>query len=89
MLVIVAVVAQVLPVAAIGWVVVVVAVPVMDGQEIDVGLIELAAAFGADLTVDLQRFRPVVGVAVRFAAQPLEDGCSLIGAGKGDGSGAS
>jgi len=33
-----------------------IAIPVVDGQQMDVGGIEFAAAFGADRTVDFERF---------------------------------
>lgn len=54
MLVVVAVTAQVFPIAAIGRIVVVVAVFVVDRQLIQGGAIKLAAAFGADRPMDLQ-----------------------------------
>jgi hypothetical protein len=50
-LIIVAIGAEVFPVAAIGWIIVVVTVAVMHGQEMEIGLIELAGAFGADPSV--------------------------------------
>jgi len=61
-----------------------IAVLVVNGQEIDARLIKLSAAFGADRAVNLQGFRPVVGVIVNLAAHLFEDGSGLIGAGKGD-----
>jgi hypothetical protein len=89
MLVIVAVVAQVFPVAAIRRVIVMIAVPVVDGQQVYAGGIELAAALGTDRAVDFERFRPVIAVIVNLAPHPLEDGGGLVGAGEFYGSGAS
>src|SRR6266702_3026848 len=62
----------------------VITVLVVNGQLIQVGGFKHAAAFGADRAVDLQRFSPVVGVAVRLSAHLFEDGGGLIGVGKGD-----
>lgn len=45
--------AEVLPVRAVGRVVVAVAVLVVDSQDVPVLLFELTAAFGADQSVDL------------------------------------
>src|SRR6267143_4347795 len=62
--VVVAVQAQQLPVAAIGRVVVVIVVPVVDGQFAHVGARELAGAAPADPWVDLQRLFPVAAFAL-------------------------
>lgn len=62
-------------------VIVVIAVLVVNSQQVKSGRIKLAAAFGADRAVDLQRFRPVVGVIVNPVPHPFEDRGSLIGAG--------
>jgi hypothetical protein len=53
--VLVAVHAEVLPVAAIGWIVVMVAVAVVDGQQMERVGLELARALGADPAVNLER----------------------------------
>ena len=66
----------------------VITVLVMNCKEIEVGLIELAAALGADRTVDFERFCAVVGVAVNLAAHFFEDSSCLSGAGEYDSSGA-
>src|SRR5690348_16849364 len=63
-LVVVAVRAQVLPVRAVGWIVVVVAVPVVDGQQVEVRGVELARALRADPPVQLERARAVVAPAL-------------------------
>src|ERR1043166_3908570 len=55
MLVLVAVRAEVLPIAAVGRIVVVVAVFVVHREQMQVGLIELARALCANPSVDLQR----------------------------------
>jgi hypothetical protein len=88
-LVVVAVAAEILPVAAVWRVVVVVAVTVMHGQQVDAGAIELAAALGANRAVDLQRFCAVVAVAVHLAPHPLYEGGGFCGAGEGHCPGAS
>lgn len=38
----------------------VIAIPVVHGQQIEIGHIELAAALGADCTMDAERFSAVV-----------------------------
>ena len=58
----------------------VVAIFVVDGQEIQAILLELAATFGADRTVYFQGFRPVVGIAVNSAAHLFDKRCRLFGA---------
>ena len=87
MLVLVAVDAEVFPVAAVGRVVVVVAVLVVDGQQVQAGRVELPAALGADRAVDLDGFGPVVGVVVDAVPHAFDQGFGLFGAGEGDGSG--
>ena len=52
--------AEVFPVGPVGWIVSVVAVLVMDRQEMAVLILELPAAFGADQAVYLQGLFPVV-----------------------------
>jgi hypothetical protein len=54
MFIIVAMGAEILPIRSIGGVIVVVAVPVMYGQEVEARLIELTTALGADRAMDLQ-----------------------------------
>ena len=71
--------AEVLPVRAIGRVVVMIAVLVMDSQQVEAGRIKLAAAFGADRAMDLQRFSPVVGVIVHLAAHLFDKSRRLFG----------
>jgi len=66
-----------------------IAVLMVDGQQLDACCIKFTAAFGADRSVNLQRLRPVVGVAVHLTAHPLEYGSGLIGVGEGDCTGAS
>ncbi|OGR26004.1 MAG: hypothetical protein A2X83_12385 [Desulfuromonadales bacterium GWD2_54_10] len=61
-----------------------VAVPVVDRQLVQVGAIELAAALGADRTMDLQRFRAVVAVAVHLVPHPLDKGFRLFWGGEWD-----
>jgi hypothetical protein len=89
MLVIVAVNTEVLPVRPIGRVILVIPVPVMYCQQVEAGLIKLPAAFGADRSMDLERFCPVVAVTVNLSPHPREYGSGLIGAGECDCSGAS
>ncbi len=67
----------------------VITVLVVNSQQIQTGRVKLAAALGADRAVDLQRFRPVVGVAVNLAAHLFKEGGSLIGAWESDCSGTS
>ena len=67
MLVIMAVDTQVFPVAAVLGVVVVVAVLVVDGQEVQVFTLKFTAALGADPAVDLEGLLAVTGVG-RFVA---------------------
>ena len=57
--VVMAVQAQQFPVAAIGRVVVVIMVPVMNGQLTKVGVCEFAAAAAADPRIDLERLLSV------------------------------
>src|SRR5688572_14924236 len=69
--------AEVLPVAAVGRVVVVIPVLVMDGQQVEVLLVELARAAGADPAVDRERpcaviLRPRPGGALRVADDLLD-----------------
>ena len=85
MLVLVAVGAQVFPVAAVGRVVVVVAVLVVDGQQVQVGLAEFPAALGADRAVDSDGFHAVVAVVLNLAPHALDERGRLRGAGEGDG----
>jgi len=59
-LVVVAVDAEVFPVAPVRGIVVVIAVPMMDGEKPEVVLVELATAFGADPAVELKRPLPIV-----------------------------
>jgi hypothetical protein len=60
MLVIMAVGTEVFPVAAILGIIEMVAVPVVDSKKVQILLGKLAAAFGADPPVKLQRTLPVV-----------------------------
>jgi len=71
--VVVAVQAQQFPVAAIGRVVVVIVIPVMDGQFTHVGARELAGAAPADPRVDLQRLFPVAPFALLGRAPGFGD----------------
>ena len=61
--VIVAVQAQQFPVAAVGRIVVVIVIPVVNGQFSQVGARELAGAAPADPGIDLQRLLPVAELA--------------------------
>jgi len=72
-LVLVAVDAQQLPVAAVGRVVVVVAVAVMHGQLLHVGARELARAAAADPRIQLQRPLAVRSLALLAGAPRLGD----------------
>ena len=89
MLVVVAVAAQVFPIAAVGRVIVVVAVLMVDRQLVQGGVIELAAALGADRAMDLQRFCAVVAVTVHLSTHPLDQLICLFNAGQGYSSGPS
>ena len=60
MFIVVAVNAEVFPVAPVFRVVLVVAVPVVDGEEVEVVKLELPAAFGADPAMKLQGAFPVI-----------------------------
>src|SRR3989442_9497201 len=66
--VVVAVQTQQLPVAAIGRVVVVIVVSVVDGQFAHVGARELSGAAPADPRVDLQRLFPIAPFALLGSA---------------------
>src|SRR6266567_1541148 len=77
-LVVVAVGAEVLPVAPVGRIVVVVAVPVVDGEELEVVLIELPAALGADPAMELERALPVVFVARLLRLHPAHQLVQLL-----------
>jgi hypothetical protein len=63
--------AKILPVRAVGRVVGVVAVPVVDGEEMAFILLEFPPALGADETVDLQRLFPIA--VLRDSAPELRD----------------
>src|ERR1041384_5416246 len=58
-LVLVAVDAEVLPVAPVGRVVVVVAVPMVDRQQVEVRAVELPGALGADPAVECEGTLPI------------------------------
>jgi len=60
MLIVMTMVAQILPVRAIWRIVVVIAIPVMDSQQVNAGAVKLPATFGADRAVDFQRLRPII-----------------------------
>src|SRR4029077_19292590 len=67
-LVVVAIDAEQLPVAAVGGIVGVVVVPMVDGELAQVGAGELAGAAPADPRVELERALPVARLAHRQAA---------------------
>ena len=69
MLIIMAVNAQIFPIAAIGWIVVVIMILVMYGQFMKVLLIELAPAAAADPWMDLER----LGAIALFSSVPGPD----------------
>lgn len=60
-----------------------IAILVVNRQQIDAGSVKFTSAFGTDRTVDFERFRPVVGITINLATHPLEDGSSLSGAWQG------
>jgi len=60
MLIVVAVNAEVFPVAAVRRVVRVVSVPVVDGKEMEVAKVKFPSAFGADPAMKLQGAFPVI-----------------------------
>lgn len=62
MLIIMAVNTEVFPIAAIFGVVVVIAVPVVDGQQMQIVTFKLTSTFGADPTMQLERLFAIVGV---------------------------
>ena len=62
MLIVMAVDAEVFPVAAVLGVVMVIAVLVVDGQEVQVFTLKFTAALGADPAVDLEGLFAVTGV---------------------------
>src|SRR5512139_956407 len=64
-LVVMAVGAEVLPIAAIGWIVVMIAVAMMDGQQMQGAGIELARALGADPSMQRQRALAIALGALR------------------------
>jgi hypothetical protein len=70
-LVVVAVEAQELPVAAVGRVVVVVVVLVMDRQLVQSGTAELSRATRADPRIELQRLLAVGLLALGLVASPV------------------
>lgn len=53
--------AEVLPVAPVGGIVVMIPVPMVHREEVQIGEIELAAALGADPPMYLQGLLPVIG----------------------------
>src|SRR6266542_6656871 len=71
MFVVMAVQTQQFPVAAIGWVVVVIVVPMMNGQLTKVGAREFAAAATADPRVDLECLLSVALFALRRSTAGL------------------
>src|SRR5262249_59905619 len=72
-LVVVAVDAEVLPVAAVGRVVVVVAVLVVHGEEVQVGALELARTLGADPAVEGERALAIALLARARGIRRLAD----------------
>ena len=77
MLIVVTVQAKQFPVAAIGWVVVVIVVPMMDRQLAQVGAGEFARAAAADPGIDLERLFAIalparLGVAASLGQYPVE-----------------
>lgn len=60
-----------------------IAIFMVDRQQIDAGSVKFTSAFGTDRTVDFQRFRPVVGITLNLTTHPLEHGSSLSGAWQG------
>ena len=78
MFVVVAIGTEVLPVAAVGRIVGVVAVLVVDGQQVEVVLLELAAALGADPAVQLERAGTVVIGRVGLPAHRADQGIDLF-----------
>ncbi|VTR69370.1 hypothetical protein DESC_740109 [Desulfosarcina cetonica] len=77
MFVVVAIDTQQLPVAAVGWIVVVVVVAMMDGQFPQLFAAELAAAAAADMREQFQgflavRLLPLLHVATRIGDHPGE-----------------
>ena len=73
MLGLVAVGAQQLPVAAVGRVVVVIAVPVMDFEQLQVRARELPRAAAADSGIELERLLAVALLALGLRATGLRD----------------
>lgn len=51
---------EIFPVAAIGGIVIMVAVPVMNGKKVQVGQIELSAALGTNPAMKLQGAFPII-----------------------------
>src|SRR5499426_118368 len=64
---------QQFPVAAIAWIVVVIVVPVVDGEFANVGARELAAAAPADPGIELERLFPIAPLALLSSATGFGD----------------
>jgi len=69
----VAVGAQQFPIAAIGGIVVVIAVPMVDFEQLQVSTRELPRAPAADPRIELERLLPVTLLALRLRAPGLGD----------------
>jgi hypothetical protein len=83
-LVVMAVDAEIFPVAAVGGIVVVVAVFVVYGQQVQIVRLELAAALGADPAMQFQGAFPIVFVGSRCLLHLAHQfGCFLVGEGVG------
>jgi len=78
--VIMAVGAEVFPVAAVGGIVVVIAILVVDGEQVQVVTLELPAAFGADPAVQLQRLFAVAGIARLAVSLDAATSCEISSA---------
>jgi hypothetical protein len=66
---------------------VVIAIPVMHGQQIEAGGIELAAAFGTNGTIDTKRLGTIILIAVNLTAHLFDKCRRLSGTRENDGSG--
>ena len=75
--VIVAEITEVLPVAAVSGIVIVIAVFVMNSQQVEVGKLKLAPAFGTDPAVQFERALTIVHRRLGFSAQTSHRGINF------------
>lgn len=78
MFVIVAENTEVFPITAVSGIIVVIAVLMVNGQQMQSGELNLASAFGADPTVQFERALAVVTGGIRLGAHPSDSGVNFF-----------